>query len=47
MGTRYHYDKHGRYRGKTTDKPEGGDLGAMIVCLFLFFIFFGGCVRGC
>lgn len=46
MGTRYHYDRHGRYRGKTTDTPDDGGWGALIL-VFFFFIFFGGCITGC
>lgn len=47
MGTRYHYDRNGRYRGKTTDKPDDGGWVGLVFVLFLFYIFIGGCVKGC
>lgn len=45
MGSRYHYDKHGNYRGKTTDEPPSDPNGCLVVAVVLFFLFYlsGGC----
>lgn len=43
MGTRYHYDKRGRYKGKTIDGPPADDG-----CLWiLVFIALCALVQGC
>lgn len=47
MATRYHYDRNGRYKGKSTDKPPGDDLLGFVIVMFLFILFIGGCLKGC
>jgi len=43
MGTRYYYDKNGRYKGKSSDTgPDYGWAGFLII-IFLIVVFFGGC----
>lgn len=45
MGTRYHYDRNGNYKGKTSDEPPGNG-GEWVVALVLVVIFCwmcGGC----
>jgi hypothetical protein len=45
MGTRYHYDRHGNYRGKTTDTPPSNGDGCVTIILVIaaFCLFCGGC----
>ena len=43
MGTRYHYDRNGRYKGKTTDKPHDDGTALVVVFLLFFLLFVGGC----
>ena len=46
MGTRYHYDRHGRYKGKTSDQPPGdgcAEIIVVIVGIFFFCSLFSGC----
>ena len=43
MSTRYHYDKHGNYKGCSSDQPPSEDWGG-IICFILFILFaFGSC----
>jgi len=44
MGTKYHYDRNGNYRGKTTDNPPA-DNGWIVIAIAFFFLvlFFQGC----
>ncbi len=44
MGNRYHYDRHGNYRGMSSDTPPGdGSWVVILLVLFFCFIFFSGC----
>lgn len=45
MGTKYHYDRHGNYRGKTTDEPPADDGCIWIFVLVFLFVCMssGGC----
>lgn len=45
MADRYHYDRHGNYKGKTSDDPPAGDSGCFFVIAFLIlaYICSGGC----
>ena len=44
MGNKYHYDRHGYYRGMSSDTPPGEPIGVIILgCIFLYFVFFSGC----
>lgn len=43
MGTRYHYDRHGNYRGKTSDSPPPDGCVPIIILLAFFFVFCRGC----
>lgn len=46
MGNRYHYDRHGNYRGMTSDEPPGTDNSGCVfavVVIVLICIFSGGC----
>ena len=44
MADQFHYDKDGRYQGKTSDKPpsDGGGCGAIIL-IFIIFAMIGKC----
>lgn len=45
MGTKYHYDRNGRYKGMTTDTPPSNDNGCLValVVIVIFCIMCGGC----
>jgi hypothetical protein len=38
MGDRYHYDKHGNYKGKSSSKPPGSDVGGCVALIFIIFL---------
>jgi hypothetical protein len=44
MGTKYHYDKYGNYRGKTSDNPPF-DNGWIVIAIALFMLMFF--IQGC
>lgn len=45
MGNKYHYDRHGNYRGMTSNDPPSNNSGCFAIIVFLIFIYLcsGGC----
>ena len=44
MADRYHYDRHGNYKGKTSDDPPSNDGWVYIIGFIIFaYICSGGC----
>jgi hypothetical protein len=43
MGDRYIYDKHGNYKGKSSDRPPGFDYGGAICGLIIILFILGQC----
>lgn len=45
MGTRYHYDRHGNYRGMTSDNPPSNGDGCfwLVVVFIVICLCSGGC----
>lgn len=45
MGNKYHYDRHGNYRGMTSDDPPSDNSGCVfaVVVIVLICILSGGC----
>lgn len=45
MGNKYHYDRHGNYRGMTSDTPPSNGSGfvVFVVVVVILCYFVGGC----
>lgn len=42
MGTKYHYDRHGNYRGKTSDDPPSNSDGWVYIIGFIILVWMIG-----